>query len=53
MDERQWLTERFERHRSHLRAVAYRMGYPPSGGAGPAAFSFRRDGGKTSRRYRR
>ncbi len=25
MDERQWLTERFERHRSHLRAVAYRM----------------------------
>ena len=29
MDERQWLTERFERHRSHLRAVAYRMGYPP------------------------
>ena len=25
MDERQWLTERFEQHRSHLRAVAYRM----------------------------
>jgi RNA polymerase sigma factor (sigma-70 family) len=25
MDEREWLTERFERHRSHLRAVAYRM----------------------------
>jgi len=25
MDEREWLTECFERHRSHLRAVAYRM----------------------------
>ena len=25
MDEREWLTERFERHRSHLRAVAYLM----------------------------
>ena len=25
MDEGEWLTERFERHRSHLRAVAYRM----------------------------
>jgi RNA polymerase sigma factor (sigma-70 family) len=25
MDEREWLTERFEQHRSHLRAVAYRM----------------------------
>jgi RNA polymerase sigma factor (sigma-70 family) len=25
MDEREWLTERFEHHRSHLRAVAYRM----------------------------
>lgn len=25
MDEREWLTERFELHRSHLRAVAYRM----------------------------
>jgi RNA polymerase sigma factor (sigma-70 family) len=25
MDEREWLTERFERHRPHLRAVAYRM----------------------------
>jgi RNA polymerase sigma-70 factor (ECF subfamily) len=25
MDERDWLTERFERHRQHLRAVAYRM----------------------------
>src|SRR5579872_4694479 len=25
MDEREWLTDRFERHRSHLRAVAYRM----------------------------
>jgi RNA polymerase sigma-70 factor (ECF subfamily) len=25
MDEREWLTERFEEHRSHLRAVAYRM----------------------------
>jgi RNA polymerase sigma factor (sigma-70 family) len=25
MDEREWLAERFEAHRSHLRAVAYRM----------------------------
>src|SRR5690349_6213404 len=25
MDEHEWLTERFEQHRSHLRAVAYRM----------------------------
>jgi RNA polymerase sigma factor (sigma-70 family) len=25
MDERDWLTERFEEHRTHLRAVAYRM----------------------------
>jgi len=25
MDDREWLTERFERHRPHLRAVAYRM----------------------------
>ena len=25
MDERQWLVERFEAHRAHLRAVAYRM----------------------------
>jgi RNA polymerase sigma factor (sigma-70 family) len=25
MDERAWLTERFEEHRTHLRAVAYRM----------------------------
>jgi len=25
MDERDWLTDRFEQHRSHLRAVAYRM----------------------------
>ncbi len=25
MDEREWLTNRFEDHRSHLRAVAYRM----------------------------
>ena len=25
MDERDWLTEQFEEHRSHLRAVAYRM----------------------------
>jgi RNA polymerase sigma factor (sigma-70 family) len=25
MDENDWLTERFEEHRSHLRAVAYRM----------------------------
>jgi len=25
MDEREWLTERFHQHRSHLRAVAFRM----------------------------
>jgi DNA-directed RNA polymerase specialized sigma24 family protein len=25
MDERNWLAERFEEHRTHLRAVAYRM----------------------------
>jgi hypothetical protein len=25
MDKRDWLGERFEEHRSHLRAVAYRM----------------------------
>jgi RNA polymerase sigma-70 factor (ECF subfamily) len=25
VDEREWLTERFEEHRTHLRAVAYRM----------------------------
>jgi RNA polymerase sigma factor (sigma-70 family) len=25
MDEREWLTRRFEEHRTHLRAVAYRM----------------------------
>src|SRR5580692_3353951 len=25
MDEQVWLAERFEEHRSHLRAVAYRM----------------------------
>src|SRR5918995_3542972 len=25
MDEREWLTERFEQHRPHLHAVAYRM----------------------------
>jgi RNA polymerase sigma factor (sigma-70 family) len=25
MDENQWLTDRFEEHRAHLRAVAYRM----------------------------
>jgi RNA polymerase sigma-70 factor (ECF subfamily) len=25
VDEREWLTERFEAHRAHLRAVAYRM----------------------------
>src|SRR5215813_15342655 len=25
MDERDWLTERFEANRTHLRAVAYRM----------------------------
>src|ERR1700677_851016 len=24
-DEREWLTERFQQHRSHLRGVAYRM----------------------------
>ncbi|HWD45479.1 MAG TPA: sigma factor, partial [Actinomycetota bacterium] len=25
MDDRDWLAERFEAHRPHLRAVAYRM----------------------------
>src|SRR6184192_3859570 len=25
MDENEWLADRFEQHRSHLRAVAYRM----------------------------
>src|SRR6266542_3590094 len=25
MDEQEWLAERFEEHRTHLRAVAYRM----------------------------
>jgi RNA polymerase sigma-70 factor (ECF subfamily) len=25
MDENQWMAERFEKHRTHLRAVAYRM----------------------------
>ena len=25
MDEHEWLAERFEEHRGHLRAVAYRM----------------------------
>jgi DNA-directed RNA polymerase specialized sigma24 family protein len=25
MDEEQWLADRFEEHRGHLRAVAYRM----------------------------
>ena len=25
MDEREWLAERFEEHRTRLRAVAYRM----------------------------
>jgi DNA-directed RNA polymerase specialized sigma24 family protein len=25
MDEQQWLAERFEQHRTHLRAVAYRI----------------------------
>src|ERR671930_793949 len=25
MDEREWLADRFEEHRAHLRAVAYRM----------------------------
>ena len=25
MDEHDWLAERFEAHRTHLRAVAYRM----------------------------
>src|SRR5215207_8964016 len=25
MEEREWLAERFEEHRTHLRAVAYRM----------------------------
>jgi DNA-directed RNA polymerase specialized sigma24 family protein len=30
MDEQDWLAERFEGHRSHLRAVAYRMLGSPS-----------------------
>src|SRR5262245_12579442 len=30
MDERDWLAERFESHRAHLRAVAYRMLGSPS-----------------------
>jgi DNA-directed RNA polymerase specialized sigma subunit, sigma24 homolog len=30
MDERNWLAERFEAHRTHLRAVAYRMLGSPS-----------------------
>src|SRR5215211_1546644 len=30
MDERDWLAERFEEHRAHLRAVAYRMLGSPS-----------------------
>lgn len=30
MDEHGWLAERFEAHRSHLRAVAYRMLGSPS-----------------------
>src|SRR5712691_11715262 len=30
MDEHDWLTERFEEHRTHLRAVAYRMLGTPS-----------------------
>jgi hypothetical protein len=25
MDEQEWLARKFEQHRSHLRAVAYRM----------------------------
>jgi DNA-directed RNA polymerase specialized sigma24 family protein len=25
MDENEWLVKRFEEHRAHLRAVAYRM----------------------------
>jgi RNA polymerase sigma-70 factor (ECF subfamily) len=25
MDDNQWLADRFEEHRAHLRAVAYRM----------------------------
>jgi DNA-directed RNA polymerase specialized sigma24 family protein len=25
MDENEWLADRFEEHRAHLRAVAYRM----------------------------
>ncbi|CAA9445952.1 MAG: RNA polymerase sigma factor [uncultured Rubrobacteraceae bacterium] len=25
MDEHEWLAQRFEEHRTHLRAVAYRM----------------------------
>jgi RNA polymerase sigma factor (sigma-70 family) len=30
MDEQDWLAERFEAHRSHLRSVAYRMLGSPS-----------------------
>src|ERR671926_1183141 len=30
MDEREWLADRFEEHRAHLRAVAYRMLGSPS-----------------------
>ena len=30
MDEREWLAERFEEHRAHLKAVAYRMLGSPS-----------------------
>jgi RNA polymerase sigma-70 factor, ECF subfamily len=30
MDDQDWLAERFEGHRSHLRAVAYRMLGSPS-----------------------
>ena len=36
MDERDWLVERFEEHRPHLRAVAHRM----LGGAPRVVFSF-------------
>src|SRR5256885_1783403 len=30
MDEREWLADRFEEHRAHLRAVAYRLLGSPS-----------------------
>jgi DNA-directed RNA polymerase specialized sigma24 family protein len=30
VDEREWLAERFEEHRAHLKAVAYRMLGSPS-----------------------